>query len=143
MKENFDKAIEIVLRFEGGYVHNAKDPGGETKYGISKKAYPGEDIVNMTQEKAKELYRKDYWDKIDGDALGSPLDIVALDTAVLCGVGAAREMVAAAGRWEDLLFARLEYHTRKVKQNPNLATFLRGWVNRVIQLYGFVKGDRI
>ena len=33
---NFDKAFELVIGHEGGYSNNPKDPGGETKYGISK-----------------------------------------------------------------------------------------------------------
>ena len=33
----FDKAFDLVIGAEGGYVNDPKDPGGETKYGISKK----------------------------------------------------------------------------------------------------------
>lgn len=50
---DFDKAFEIVIGHEGGYVNNPKDPGGETKYGISKRTYPNEDIRGMTLERAK------------------------------------------------------------------------------------------
>lgn len=59
---DFEKAIEIVLFNEGGYVNDCRDSGGETKFGISKKAYPSIDIKNLTKEKAKEIYRKDYWE---------------------------------------------------------------------------------
>lgn len=40
----FDDAVEIVLKHEGGYVNDKKDPGGETNMGISKRAYPHIDI---------------------------------------------------------------------------------------------------
>ena len=44
MLKTFDEIIEQVLEHEGGYVDDPTDSGGETKYGISKKAYPDEDI---------------------------------------------------------------------------------------------------
>ena len=37
-------ASDWILQTEGGYVNDPADPGGETKYGISKKAYPTVDI---------------------------------------------------------------------------------------------------
>lgn len=58
---DFGVASEISLEHEGGYVNDPRDPGGETKYGISKRAYPHEDIANLTIERATSLYRRDYW----------------------------------------------------------------------------------
>ena len=46
-----------------GYVNDPKDPGGETNYGISKRAYPDVDIKNLTEDGAKDIYKRDYWDK--------------------------------------------------------------------------------
>ena len=59
----FEKAIEFVLSddIEGGYVNDPDDPGGETKFGISKRAYPSLDIKTLSKEAAKHLYFKDYW----------------------------------------------------------------------------------
>ena len=53
--------IENVIKHEGGYVNDPSDPGGETKYGISKKAYPKVDIKNLTLDDAIEIYKDDYW----------------------------------------------------------------------------------
>ena len=63
MKTSFDEIIEVVLHHEGGYVNDPKDPGGETNYGISKRAYPDVDIKNLTEDGAKDIYRRDYWEK--------------------------------------------------------------------------------
>lgn len=52
--------LDRVFGFEGGYSNDPKDPGGETKYGISKRAYPKEDIAALTRERAAEIYAKDY-----------------------------------------------------------------------------------
>lgn len=60
---NFDKAFETVIGHEGGYVNDPEDPGGETKYGITKRTYPHLDIKNLTLEQAKAIYKKDFWDK--------------------------------------------------------------------------------
>lgn len=57
----FDKCVEFVLASEGGYVNDKYDAGGETKFGISKRAYPDLDIINLTIEQAKDIYYKDYW----------------------------------------------------------------------------------
>ena len=35
--EKFEKAFGYVIANEGGYVFDKNDPGGETKYGISKR----------------------------------------------------------------------------------------------------------
>jgi lysozyme family protein len=57
----FHKAIDFVLANEGGYANNPGDPGGETNFGISKRAYPALDIKNLTREEACTIYERDYW----------------------------------------------------------------------------------
>ena len=59
---NFFQIIEKSLKNEGGYVNNLNDKGGETKFGISKRSYPDIDIKNLTLEKAKMIYKRDFWD---------------------------------------------------------------------------------
>ena len=39
MPSTLDNAIEKTLAHEGGYVNDPDDPGGETNFGISKRAY--------------------------------------------------------------------------------------------------------
>lgn len=84
----FDTAVDIVLKHEGGYVWNPKDPGGETKYGISKRSYPNVDIKNLTIPQAKDIYYKDFWvkcgfDKIESDRIAFRL----FDLGVNVGCG--------------------------------------------------------
>ena len=50
---SFDEIIEVTLHHEGGYVHDPKDLGGETNYGIAKRFYPDVDIKNLTKDEAK------------------------------------------------------------------------------------------
>ena len=86
MKNSFPKAFDILMKLEGGYVNDPDDPGGETKYGISKKAYPGIDITALTQEAAMSIYRVDYWQKASCDIIPVPIDVIHFDCAVNCGV---------------------------------------------------------
>jgi Putative secretion activating protein len=44
---NFDQCIKFIFKHEGEYSFDPRDPGGETKYGISKRIYPSLDIKNL------------------------------------------------------------------------------------------------
>jgi lysozyme family protein len=83
---NFDNCMDNHLkRHEGGYVNNPKDPGGETNFGISKRSYPRVNIKTLTWAGAKEIYRRDFWDAIQGDRLPLGIDLVTLDPAINSG----------------------------------------------------------
>lgn len=92
----WDQAIAFVLRYEGGYVNNVNDPGGETIYGISKKQYPSLDIKNLTIDEAKEIYRKDFWQAVGADQLPAKMAIAVFDCAVNQGVGTAIRLLQVA-----------------------------------------------
>lgn len=57
----FHLAFNHLMKYEGGYVNDPDDPGGETKYGISKRSYPNLDIKNLTEEQAKSIYLREWW----------------------------------------------------------------------------------
>lgn len=99
---NFEKCLAFTLAHEGGYVNDPHDPGGETNLGISKRAYPGENIKAMTRERAAQIYRRDYWDAVRGDDLPAGLDLVAFDAAVHSGPArSARWLQKAVGAKAD------------------------------------------
>ena len=85
-KNNFAAVMTEVFRHEGGYVNHPKDPGGETNFGITKRTYPNENIRALTRTRAEFLYRRDFWDRIQGDALPVGIDLVTMDPAVNSGV---------------------------------------------------------
>lgn len=84
----FDEAFEKLIGHEGGYVDNRADPGGETKFGISKRSHPGEDIRNLTLERAKAIYLRDYWGPAGCDAMPDGMRLQVFDMAVNAGVKA-------------------------------------------------------
>ena len=84
----FEKSMKVLFKHEGGYVNDPDDSGGETKYGISKKAYPDLDIENLTQERAKEIYWKDYWQRGKCDYIPVCLAPIHFDMCVNMGMRA-------------------------------------------------------
>lgn len=78
----FEKALHHVLKIEGGYVNNPKDPGGETNFGISKRAYPSLDVARLTLSDASAIYQKDFWDALRLDEFPARLRLTVFDCAV-------------------------------------------------------------
>lgn len=98
----FDEAFDRLIGHEGGYVHDARDPGGETNWGISKRAYPSLDIRNLTREQAKEIYRRDYWQRAKADQYDAAIGFQLFDAAVNSGIGnAIRFLQRAVGVADD------------------------------------------
>jgi lysozyme family protein len=146
---NFDRAFEIVVGHEGGYVNHPADPGGETKFGISKHAYPSLVISAVTLEDAKAIYYRDYWQRVKCDELPDLLRYPMFDAAVNSGVERAvrwlqtavgttvdgvigPKTIAAAQTDQDRLFrklmaVRLDFMTH-LSAWP---TFGAGWARRI------------
>lgn len=98
----FDEAFDTLIGHEGGYVNDARDPGGETKFGISKRAYPDVEIATLTIEQAKTIYKRDYWDRAMCDQLPEAVAFQVFDTAVNSGIGQAiRFLQRAVGVADD------------------------------------------
>jgi len=157
MSSLFDNIIARVLTAEGGYLSPQEaakqgDPGGETNWGISKRAYPDLDIKNLTRAQAVEIYRNDYWNHIDGDNLPSAVAFAMLDAAINSGwtksimwlqkaagvaddgkYGPISKAAVKKADAADLMLVisaeRLEYMTRL----SNWQTNSRGWARRIAQ----------
>jgi hypothetical protein len=124
-RSDWEKAIDFVLRWEGGFSADKNDPGnytggkvgvGEfkgTKYGISAGSYPNVDIANLTKEQAVEIYRRDYWQRSGADKMTWPLCLVHLDSAVNAGVSKAQKWLAESnGDAMRYMALRLDFYTR-------------------------------
>lgn len=152
----WEKAVSFVLEQEGGYVNDPHDKGGETKYGISKTAYPNEDIKNLTIDRAKQIYRRDYWNRCKCDNLPDALSVAVFDFAVNSGVNRAVRILQASLRIKidgiignqtigavnrippkDILY---EYMDRRLQYLMSLKSFARygkGWSARVRRVREF------
>jgi lysozyme family protein len=76
----FDIFLPILLGFEGGYVDNPSDPGGETNKGVTMATFrqcshgllgidpTSANLKALTDAQAGIIYKALYWDKMRGDA---------------------------------------------------------------------------
>lgn len=83
----FDESFDTLIGHEGGYSNDPRDPGGETKFGISKRAYPDVNIATLTLDDARAIYKRDYWDRAMCDHLPEAVAFQVFDTAVNSGIG--------------------------------------------------------
>ena len=138
MNEQFRKAMKFTEKWEGGYVNDPVDPGGETKYGISKRAYPKVDIKNLTLDKAYEIYYRDYWLPCGCDNYDAGLACSVFDAAVNCGVKRALGWLEVAHSAEAFNLMRERYYTKLVEKRPTLGKFSKGWMNRLNTLRKYI-----
>ena len=127
---DFDACVDAVLGEEGGYVNNPADPGGETQWGISKRAFPQVDIKNLTRDDAKAIYLVHYWQPLAPYGLTGLYQKVAFECAVNQGLGKCRALLDAAKGQLDWFMAdrALAYAADK-----NFATFGKGWFRRLFK----------
>jgi len=157
----FLAAFGRVLQAEGGYVNDPHDRGGETKFGISRRQYPDEDIHDLTLDRAAEIYLRDYWNFLELDLV--KVQAVAeeiFDTAVNMGPARAIRILQESLNWlgsnlvidgkmgpntrnalnayrhtESLLKVlngvQFDHYQRIVEENPEQARYFRGWMRRV------------
>lgn len=79
---SFDIFLPMLLQFEGGYVDDPEDPGGETNKGITMSTFQecsheilgidptSDNLKGMTDAQAGIIYKERYWDKMEGDSIG-------------------------------------------------------------------------
>lgn len=156
----FDRALAKVLVHEGGYVNHAKDPGGETNRGITRRVYddyrrslglPVQSVKNITTAEVNSIYRMRYWSLIKGDSLPPGVSYVVFDGAVNSGVSQAAKWLQRAlgvkvdgvigpGTLEalrtvndhDALIARIiKRRMAFLRALKTWKTFGKGWTSRV------------
>lgn len=146
---SFERAFEIVVGLEGGYGDDPDDPGGETKYGISKRAYPDVNIKTLTIDQAKSIYRFDYWEPLKCDELPWPLSMMVFDCGVNQGLNvSAKTLQKALNVTQDGIIGNVTLAKAKNAGSETCALFLadrsirytstrnadkylRGWLKRL------------
>lgn len=103
---SYDSVFARTVGLEGGLSMDPEDNGNwtgghkgvgilkGTKYGISAASYPNEDIINLTLDRAKFLYKRDRWDVLRLDeVIDGVIQEKIFDASVLTGVGEAAIIV--------------------------------------------------
>lgn len=160
MKENFATALALVLATEGGFVDNPADPGGATNLGITQATYdawrklqgePLQSVKLLTPVEAGRIYKANYWDAANCDALPSGVDYCVFDFDVNSGEPRAAKFlqhvlylktdgvvgpktIDTASRADPALlcFAICFSRLRFMEQAGTWANFGKGWAPRVL-----------
>ena len=154
----FRDIIKEVIQREGGatITEDPSDPGGLTKYGISKRSNPSLDIRNLSLEEAIEVYRKKYWLPSRAYDLKDDLIDPYFDMVVNSGQRRAvkilqqacnqkgmnlvvdgligKNTIKACKRLEPDRFRafRVKYYADLVNRKPSLMKYYYGWFRRAI-----------
>jgi lysozyme family protein len=156
-----NRLVESVFNSEGGYSTDTKDTGNYvegkfvgTNHGISApvlKNYLGrtptiKDMRSLTKDKAREIYKKDYYEKYGVDKLPSDLQEIVLHGVVNSGgtgLKVAQKLVGVkadgvAGKktkkaLKDANFTKQEYKNKLLEEYKKFKTWKdhgEGWTNR-------------
>jgi|TARA_R100000656_G_scaffold104073_1_gene75835 lysozyme family protein len=154
--------IKEVLRREGGakLTKDPDDPGGVTKYGISKRSNPDVDVENLTEDEAVIIYLEKYWRPSKASSLPEPLQDMYFDMVVNFGQRRAVKILQEACNHKNkgkdlvvdgrigpntlraskslekdrLLAFRIFHYARICMKNKTLMKYYYGWVRRTIEI---------
>lgn len=172
---SFDEAFERLIGHEGGYSIDKNDPGNwtggqvnkgtlkGTKYGLAANTYPSLDIKNLTLAQAKEIYRRDWWDRLGADGIHSAIVFQLWDFAINAGKERAikelQQAIGLVGSQVDgklgpatkskvnefdindviltLMAERLKFYT----ELPTFSRYGKGWVGRCAENLKYAAKD--
>lgn len=167
--EAFLFAVVFVLIKEGalnsdgtpkpdlGYVNDPHDLGGETKGGISKRAFPHLDIATLTLDDIVRIYHTRYWRAAYCPDWSPAVALYAFDSAVQHGSITAIKLLQEISDCKDdgmvgpktraavnsldqeFLLARFglrraRLYARIIQGNTSQARYIEGWFNRLVDL---------
>ena len=189
---HFELAQNFTQRWEGGLSDDAADKGGLTHYGVSLAflsdmarslknrqwlkdigVHPlpvtKDTIRNLTRTQACDIFKREFWNKLDLDSLPVQMAVLLYDAAVnsgcaqsvrlaqrgynTVGVGTRLDVDGKLGPLtraalinnnsvdvrQAILDAREAFYRQIVARNASQKVFLRGWLNRVNDLRQYVE----
>lgn len=133
----FEEAFDRLMAHEGGYVNHPNDPGGETRWGVTKnvaRAYGYEgDMRSFPKEKAREIAYRDYWLACGADKYDASIGYQVFDAAYNHGIkNAVRFLQRAAGAQDDGIIGPLTIAAVNKKSVPEI---LMGFNAQRLQFY--------
>jgi len=158
----FEVTLDAVLRWEGGYADDAADPGGATRYGITRRTLSRwrdrrvtkAEVRALTRDEAAAIYRAWYWDACRCDELPEPIALAVFDAAVNQGPKRARKLLqkavgvtadgivgpvtlsaVRAADARDLLRDFMALRALNYSALPQITRFGRGWFRRLFDIH--------
>ena len=150
---DFNVAVEKVLEREGEYVNDPTDSGGETKYGISKRAFPAIEIASLTLQQAHDIYREVYWrfESVASQDVANKLLDMAVNMGLSQAVRLAQNILGVnidgqfgvKSLWaanhidadlflQELRVASAVHYAKIVARDSSQLRFLVGWMRRAL-----------
>lgn len=142
----FHRALEFVIKWEGEGLNrfDPDDLGGATHTGVTQppldeycrqKRIPRISVQNLTKEQIEDFYRTMYWDG-HCEGLDDAMAIAFFDCAVNMGVSRAKSFLRQTKDLKEYLDLReAKYH--EFAQRGNQRKYLRGWINRLDDLWSY------
>jgi len=165
---DLSKELDTILASEGGFQQDKDDSGNYvngvligTNRGITPSALAKhrgvkastitvEDIKNLTEEEAREIFKNEYFYKPKINQLPLELQPSVLDMQINSGPNAIKILQKLVGTKQDGIIgpitlkalqdkpvtvnqyadARIEYYKKVIKKSPEKKKFLSGWTNR-------------
>lgn len=158
MDRNFPRALNAVLKHEGGYVNDPKDPGGPTNKGVTLATFRAyvkptgsiDDLKKISDAQVGVVYRRHYWSKVMASDLPGGVDYAIFDFAVNSGPArAAKFLQRALGLTQDgkvgpatiaaangadrtgLIDTVCDMRLKWLRTLPTWGRFGKGWTSRV------------
>lgn len=161
MKDNFQKSLELILKSEGGFSNDPRDPGGTTNLGVTngswqawlKRPVSKTEMRSLTPEIVAPFYKTQYWDACRCDELPLGIDYAVFDFAINSGTHQASKLLQEAlgvnadgvigpqtltavsnygvSELTELFSEKKELFYRSLR---TFAAFGKGWLNRVVDV---------
>jgi len=149
--------MRFVLRWEGGYVSDPRDLGGETYRGVARNRHPDWpgwitidaakvggtpgnlgtwlDSDTVLQDLVTEFYHENFWRPIHGDDLPPKVAMAVMDTAVNMGPAAAASILQrAVGATVDGVIGPRTLHAAQERGEAGLRDFLAERMLRYVSI---------
>lgn len=134
LEAEFQTAVAAVIEEEtggdptGGQTNDPNDPGGLTRWGISKRNHPQVNVANLTRDDAVAIYRTEYWQPLLPFNLSTTFQRIAFESAINEGLGKTKALLPAA---KGQLAWFLRDRAMAYISDPNFKIYGRGWLARL------------
>ena len=147
----FNKMLNYILTWEGGYTEINDGSGGATNRGVttktynnyrSKKGLPTQPVKYMTNDEMNEIYHNIYVECGANRIENPKLALYVFDTAVNMGPQKAKEILSqSGGNIEKFDQIRRQKYKSIAENKPGKRKFLKGWINRANGIKTFAQNN--
>jgi hypothetical protein len=135
-----DQAWAFTRPHEGGYAPRDAN-GAPVNFGINQAAHPEVDVRNITEDQAKGIFTREYFQKSGADKLPGPLGVMHADTFYINPKRAQEFLQQSGGDPQKYLQLRQAWQQRLVATNPKkYGRYANAWNDRNADLANVITG---